>query len=174
MGPKSAIQTYCGIWGVWGTCTSAEAIFINYCPRTKYEGRYCFHRCLFTFRGGVPHRANGGGTPSQVQVGEGVPCPRSRWGIPIPGPGYPGLDGVPPSDLGWGTPLSRTGWGTPFTWTWSFHAVLGENLLNSRLAPLWKILDPSLKHNINNTEVSKMVYIVDNELAQKIKIYNNF
>ena len=37
-----------------------------YRPHTKYEGRYCFHRCLFTFRGG------------------GVPHSRSRWGVPHP------------------------------------------------------------------------------------------
>ena len=93
-----------------------------YRPRTKYEGRYCFHRCLSVHisggvphpadRGGVPHPADGGTpskvqaeggtpsswqgcTPSQVQVGGGTPS--SRWGYPIQG------------SRGWGYPIQLTG-----------------------------------------------------------------
>ena len=98
-----------------------------YRPRTKYEGRYCFHRCLSVnisggrgypilgLSGGVSHSRSGWGrTPSQVSQGvpvpgldRRVPCPR-LWGYPIPGMGggysNPGLDGggypmVPPSQV---------------------------------------------------------------------------
>ena len=73
-----------------------------YRPRTKYEGRYCFHRCLSVrISGEYPiQRMAGGGvfTPSQVQTG--VPHPRSRQG-----------GGTP-------THTSRTRWGIPPLQDW--------------------------------------------------------
>ena len=46
--------------------------FYFYRPRKKYEGRYCFHRCLSVHisGGGYPHPADGGGYP---HLAEGVP-----------------------------------------------------------------------------------------------------
>ena len=109
-----------------------ELVLYIYRPRTKYKGRYCFHRCLSVHLSG--------GTPSSWQ-GE-VPHSRSRWGypiqstgVPIPGPGrgfHIQLMGVPhprsrqgvphPADRGtpsqvqvegvsWVTPRSRPGMG---------------------------------------------------------------
>ena len=115
-------------------------LYCYYHPRTKYEGRYCFHRCLsvcqhfggvqvqvggwgyliqLTEGGGIPSQVWTNGTPSQVQV-EGYPIqliggtPSQVWigGVPHPRPewGYP-----PPSRTGCGTPLPHLdlGWGTP-------------------------------------------------------------
>ena len=86
---------------------------VCYRPRTKYDGRLCFHRCVsvqlsgwgvfhkadqgagypIPGPGGVPHLADGEeGTPSQVSRWGGISCSRSRWGVPNPA----GLDGVPP------------------------------------------------------------------------------
>ena len=79
-----------------------------YRPRTKYEGRYCFHRCLSVHISGgeVPHSADGGdpisgpggggvGYPvSGPGRGYPVPCP---GGYPIPGPGR----GYTPSIQDW-------------------------------------------------------------------------
>ena len=77
-----------------------------YRPRTKYEGRYCFHRCLSV-------HISGEGIPSSRSGGGGVPHPRSEWrgtpsqvqagGYPIPGPGR----GVPIQGLDRGMPSSQ-------------------------------------------------------------------
>ena len=69
-----------------------------YRPRTKYEGRYCFHRCLSV-------NISGGGTPSRSGWwGGGTPA-RSGWlgGTPsqVWGGGYPSqvLMGGTPSQV---------------------------------------------------------------------------
>ena len=90
-----------------------------YHPHTKYEGRYCFYRCLsvnISGEGGTPSGqpeegysipAPGGGYP--IQLTGGLPHPRSRQG------GTPSQvwTGVPPIQNWIGYPLSRTGWGNP-------------------------------------------------------------
>ena len=55
------------------------------------------------------HIWGGGGTPSQVQVGGGVPHPGGRRGVPHPGPGR----GVPHPGPGGGYPILGPGRGVP-------------------------------------------------------------
>ena len=77
---------------VFGLCC-LHGIKFYYRPRTKYEGRYCFHRCL------------------SVHISGGIPHPRSRWGG-----GYPisGLDGGFPIQDWMGYPPPIQCWtGTP-------------------------------------------------------------
>ena len=80
----------------YNTYSASTTHIYNYRPRTKYEGRYCFHRCLSV------NISGGGG------VG-GVPHPRFGWwgrgGYPIPG--LDGGGGGTPSQV-WGG-----GGGTP-------------------------------------------------------------
>ena len=85
----------------------------NYRPRTKYEGRYCFHRCLSVHTCG-----RGGEYPIQGQDGKGgSPFPCLDWGVPNPRsgqgvtPGYPHAGRVPCQDGGEypGVPPSRSG-----------------------------------------------------------------
>ena len=115
--------------GCNASCCLAERLSC-YRPRTKYEGSYCFHRCLAVniSGGGTPFQVWVGFTLSQVRgypvpgMGEGVLHPRSGWrGTPSQvwvgvtpsqvwmGGGYPipGLGGrkVPHSRSGW--------WGVP-------------------------------------------------------------
>ena len=77
-----------------------------YRPRTKYEGRYSFHRCRSHFGGGIPPSGQWG-TPIWL-----------TWGVPHPvDGGYPCLanEGYPIWPTG-GVPLGypiRTGWGYP-------------------------------------------------------------
>ena len=100
-----------------------------YRPRTKYEGRYCFHRCLsvHTCRGGTPSQVRMGDTQFPGQDG-GCPIPMSGWGYPIPrsGQGVPHshvrtggttsqvwMGGTPIPGLDRRVPYSRSGWGYP-------------------------------------------------------------
>ena len=65
----------------------------DYCIVTarirRMTGGYIFSLCVSP-HGGVPHPADGGVPPSQVQAGGthpadgGYPLPRSRWGVPHP------------------------------------------------------------------------------------------
>ena len=116
-----------------------------YRPRTKYERRYCFHRCLsvnISGGGGVPHPRSGwwGGYPRSGWLGRGYP--RSGWweegvpqvwmvgrGVPqvwmvrgYPRSGWWGVPGVPPSQVwmvGGGTPGLDGGLGyTPPSQLW--------------------------------------------------------
>ena len=73
-----------------------------YRPRTKYEGRYCFHRCLsVNISGGgysIPGLDGGGGGVNPIpglDVGGGTPGLDDGGGIP-------GLDGEGHSRSGWG------------------------------------------------------------------------
>ena len=70
----------------------------NYRPRTKYEGRYCFHKCLSVWmvRGHPISGLRGGGTPSRS----------GWWGVPHPRPGV----GVPQPGLDGGGTLARSWW----------------------------------------------------------------
>ena len=99
----------------------------NYRSRTKYEGRYCFHRCLSVYisgggRRGFPIPDPGGGVPHPMsRWGGGGTCPRSRQGVPPiqDWMGYPPpltWNGVPPTIQDWmGYPLTHLdlGWGNP-------------------------------------------------------------
>ena len=79
--------------------------FLCYRPRTKYEGKYCFHRCL---RQSVcSHLRVGGGGGTHPRSGQrGYPIPRS--GVSIPG--LDGRAGYPiPDPAGEGLPHSRSG-----------------------------------------------------------------
>ena len=94
-----------------------------YRPRTKYEGRHCFHRCLSV------HISGGGGVTPSSWWGEGgypipgldrgrVPHPRSRQGVPVPGPErapHPANGRYPiPAQVGGGVPHPADG-GYPIT-----------------------------------------------------------
>ena len=142
-------------WVVPGWAAPQTKI-LHYRPRTKYEGRLCFDTslCVCPHLRGVPHPVDGGGTPSQVQVGggypipspgravphladRGVPHPRSGQGVPHPrSGGYPiQLMGDTPSKVwtGGGTlsqiwmgiPYSRSRWGTPHLGWGTIHLDLG-------------------------------------------------
>ena len=68
-----------------------------YRPRTKYEGRYCFYRCL------------------SVHICGGIPLPRSGWGATdsqIWTGGYliPGQDGTPDEVSGLRVPPPHQDW----------------------------------------------------------------
>ena len=82
--------------------TMVRCLHCNYRPRTKYEGRYCFHRYLSVHisGGGGYHIPDPGSGVPQVQVG-GVPYPGGGGGITpsqawVPPSPHPGLDRVPP------------------------------------------------------------------------------
>ena len=92
-----------------------QKLFFNtddYRPRTKYEGRYCFHRCLSVHTCGLggSSQVRMGGTPFPGQDGGGTPFPgQDRGGTPFQvqmeyewcTPGYP----PPPPGTGWGFPI---------------------------------------------------------------------
>ena len=92
-----------------------------YRPRTKYDGRLCFDRCVSVqnFEGGGYPIEVMGVIPSQVQAGRGDPI-QLTGGYPIPGPGggYPHpADGHTLSQLqDGGYPIQLMGVPYPRTW----------------------------------------------------------
>ena len=87
-----------------------------YRPHPKDGGRYYFQSVHTCEEEGVPHPRSGWGVPCPRSVGGGVTCPRSGWGVPQ-GPSWPDLDGggylgsPPQPGLGGGTPSQVCGWG---------------------------------------------------------------
>ena len=105
---------------------------LNYHPCTKYDGRYCFHRCLsvnisgggtLSRSGGVPHLRSGVGMyPIQVWMVGGTPSQRWRYpsqvwmvgGYSILGEvSWPGLDGLVPHLRSGGVPVQVWMLGVP-------------------------------------------------------------
>ena len=111
----------------------------NYRPRTEYDGRLCFYRCLSVNRGyPIQVPMGGGGTPrylplwpdpdgggrgyllpwprylppGQVQMGEGYPKVPTPWPGPDGGRGYPKVPTPPHPSQGTYCPHpSRSRWG---------------------------------------------------------------